>query len=171
MPAYLQCLLRSLVLCAADPPPFILAAELERLRVEVHGFHLELGALQAQLAEKDALLERALSDAAAVHHERGAVAARAEEATQAAFNLEKQLREVRQLLEETEKQRLAVTEKLAAAEARCEGLQVRLSCTSIGLSRPSTIYASAPVGRACRQQCGCNNLFAVIAPAPQSVVS
>eukprot|EP00878_Enallax_costatus_P019667 GHUV01020752.1.p1 GENE.GHUV01020752.1~~GHUV01020752.1.p1 ORF type:complete len:800 (+),score=338.07 GHUV01020752.1:19-2418(+) len=107
-------------------PEEVLAAatdEVERLRVEVHGFHLEMGALQAQVAEKDALLQRALADTAALDHDRGSIAARAEEATQAAFNLEKQLREARQSLEETEKRRATVAEKLAAAEARCEGLQ------------------------------------------------
>jgi hypothetical protein len=97
--------------------------ELERLRVEVHGFHLELAALQAQLSDKDALLQRALGDASQLDSERAAIAARAEDATQAALSLERQLREAQQSLQEAQKARAELTEKLAAVEARAEGLQ------------------------------------------------
>lgn len=92
--------------------------------MEVHGFHVEMAALQTQLAEKEAVLQRALSDTAVLDQERAAAAARAEEATQAVFSLEKQLRQVQESLEECEKAKAAVTERLTAAEARCEGLQV-----------------------------------------------
>lgn len=44
----------------------LLVAELDRLRQEVHAFHVELAALQTQLIEKDGLLQQALSDAAAL---------------------------------------------------------------------------------------------------------
>lgn len=98
-------------------------AELERLRSEVHGFHLELAALQSQLHEKDSHMHAALSDAAALDAERGAALARAEEATTAAFNLERQLREAHKAYEEAEAARKALAEQLAAAEARMGGLQ------------------------------------------------
>jgi chromosome segregation ATPase len=97
--------------------------ELERLRSEVHGFHLELAALQSQLHEKDSHMQAALSDAAALDAERGAALARAEEATTAAFNLERQLRETHKAYEEAEAARMALSEQLAAAEARLGGLQ------------------------------------------------
>lgn len=89
----------------------------------MHGFHVELAGLQAQLADKEALLQQALSDAAVLESERRAAAARAEEATQAAFNLERQLREAQQALQEAEKAKASVSDKLAAAEVRLEGLQ------------------------------------------------
>lgn len=44
---------------------FCMPAELDRLRVEVHGLHMELSALQLQSTEKDGLLTRALADAEA----------------------------------------------------------------------------------------------------------
>jgi chromosome segregation ATPase len=89
----------------------------------VHGFHLELAALQAQLSDKDALLQRALGDASQLDSERAAIAARAEDATQAALSLERQLREAQQSLQEAHKARAELAEKLAAVEARAEGLQ------------------------------------------------
>ncbi|KAF6253880.1 hypothetical protein COO60DRAFT_1462988 [Scenedesmus sp. NREL 46B-D3] len=98
-------------------------AKLERLRVEVHGFHLELAALQAQLSDKDAVLQRALGDASQLDSERAAAAARAEEATRAALSLERQLREAHKSLREAQQAGAELTERLAAAEARVEGLQ------------------------------------------------
>jgi chromosome segregation ATPase len=98
-------------------------AELERLRNEVHGFHLELAGLQAQLQEKDAHMQAALSNAAALDAERGAALNRAEEATSAAFNLERQLCEAQRAHEAAERARAAAAEQLAAAEARLNGLQ------------------------------------------------
>jgi chromosome segregation ATPase len=107
--------------------PFVcavsLCAELERLRTEVHGFHLEMAALQAQLQEKDAHMQAALSDAAHVDAERHAAATRAEEATTAAFNLERQLQEAQNSHQEAEQARKAAAEQLAGAEARLAGLQ------------------------------------------------
>jgi hypothetical protein len=45
---------------------------LERLRQEVHAFHVELAGLQTQLADKDGLLQQALDDAAALACDRSA---------------------------------------------------------------------------------------------------
>jgi flagellar biosynthesis GTPase FlhF len=84
---------------------------------------LELAALQAQLSDKDALLQRALGDASQLDSEHAAAAARAEEATQAALSLERQLREAQQALQEAQKAKAELSEKLAAVEARSEGLQ------------------------------------------------
>ena len=89
----------------------------------MHGFHLELAALQAQLQEKDSHLQAALSEAAALDAQQSAAMARAEEATTAAFNLERQLRDTQKALETTEGARAAAAEQLAAAEARLTGLQ------------------------------------------------
>eukprot|EP00775_Hariotina_reticulata_P011860 gene11860-12004_t len=97
--------------------------ELERLRQEVHAFHVELAALQTQLAEKDGLLQQALSDAAALDCECSAAAARAEGATQAAFSIEKQLLEAQENLAKAEAECAATADKLAAAEAQLTGLR------------------------------------------------
>jgi chromosome segregation ATPase len=84
---------------------------------------LELAALQSQLHEKDLHMQAALSDAAALDAERGAAMARAEEATTAAFNLERQLRDTQKAYEEAEQARKSAAEQLAAAEARLNGLE------------------------------------------------
>lgn len=117
------CLSAAVLLRHIPSTPHHHITELERLRVEVHGFHLELAALQVQLSDKDALLQRALGDASQLDAERGAAAERAEEATQAALSLERQLREAQQALQEVQKAKTELTEKLAAVEARAEGLQ------------------------------------------------
>jgi len=93
------------------------------LRSEVHDFHLELAALQAQLQQKDSHLQSALSEAAALDAERAAALARAEEATAAAFNLERQLHDAQNAHQTVESARAAAAEQLAAAEARLNGLQ------------------------------------------------
>jgi chromosome segregation ATPase len=82
-----------------------------------------MAALHAQLQEKDSHMQAALSDAAALNSERGAAMARAEEATTAAFNLERQLRDAERVYEEVEEARKTASEQLAAAEARLSGLQ------------------------------------------------
>lgn len=68
-------------------------------------------------------MQAAISDAAALNSERGAAMARAEEATTAAFNLERQLRDAERAYEEVEEARKTASEQLAAAEARLSGLQ------------------------------------------------
>lgn len=68
-------------------------------------------------------MQAALSDAAALDAERGAAMARAEEATTAASNLQRQLRDTHRAYEEAEQARRAAAEQLAAAEARLTGLQ------------------------------------------------
>jgi chromosome segregation ATPase len=68
-------------------------------------------------------MQAALSDTAALSAERGAAMARAEEATTAAFNLERQLRDTQRALEEAEQARKSVAEQLTAAEARLTGLE------------------------------------------------
>lgn len=68
-------------------------------------------------------MQAALSDAAALDAERGAAMARAEEATTAAFNLERQLRDTQRAFEEADQARKSAAEQLAAAEARLIGLE------------------------------------------------
>jgi len=57
------------------------ADELDRLRLEAHGLQVEVGALQAALAEKDALLRRAVGDTDAAEGRRREAAGKLAEAT------------------------------------------------------------------------------------------
>jgi hypothetical protein len=88
----------------------------------VHGFHVELAGLQAQLREKEAHLQSALSDAAALDSERCAAAARAE-ATAASLHVQRQLRDAQSALAEAEEGRRQAAQDLAASAAQLISLQ------------------------------------------------
>jgi predicted nucleic acid-binding Zn-ribbon protein len=89
----------------------------------VHGFHVELAGLQAQLREKEAHLQSALSDAAALDSERCAAAARAEDATAASLHVQRQLRDAQSALAEAEEGRRQAAQDLAASAAQLISLQ------------------------------------------------
>lgn len=107
--------------CVAAAP--LAHAELERLRQEVHGFHVELAALQAALRDKEDALAHTAADADALRTAHDAAAARAEEATDAALHLERQLREAQEQLRASQAGEKDAAAQLAAAQAQLGGLQ------------------------------------------------
>ena len=96
------------------------SAELERLRSEVHGTHLELGGLQQQLQDKECVLQRALAEASAAQ-------ATMQEAVAAAAAEARARREAEGRLKQAEEAVAAAESKVAVAEGRAAAAEGQAS--------------------------------------------
>lgn len=105
----------------------MLSAELERLKIELHGQHMEMTTMRMELMDKDKLLQKALTDLESAEVAKRDAASRASDAARRLYDTERKLREAEDGGLRLAQQHKDGQERVAELEAKLKAAQEELN--------------------------------------------